>query len=150
MQDWLGSEYEVGDKIIYAAMSGRSCTMTIAEVVKFNDSGTVSVRPIRSSRWKQNRGRTKYIDKRTGKPLDPYHNSKGIKTESGWGLSEEGPVLSMQERERLLKSGEKAWKDLVYIGVVFHDWVEIVSNEPGIVTLSVTENITKWTGDIGD
>lgn len=147
MKDWLGQEYDVGDTVIYAAMSGRSVTMVLATVVKFNDSRSVTVQPERSSRWKQHHGRTRYIDNRTGRGIDPY---------AGWDegrhVKEAGHYIRTDTCARVTDA--EAWQ-LGYgmtrwVPVQFKDYVEEVTEAPKPVTLTVTQNITKWTGEVPD
>lgn len=51
MRDFLGNEYEPGDLIVYPQRYGNhGANMVLARVIKFNDSGTVTVVPQRGSR----------------------------------------------------------------------------------------------------
>lgn len=125
MRDFLGQEYDVGDEVLYAAMSGRSATMILGEVVdifeapasKWADSGKITkvkVQPLMSSRWKQHYGRRKYIDTRTGKSVDPFRD--GSEHYEGWNGQENQPFASH---------------------------IEVV-DEVRPVTITVTENVVKW------
>jgi hypothetical protein len=118
MKDWLGNEYGVGDKIIYAASHGNhGRSMVIAEVLKFNPT-TITVRPLHDSR----RGRrifNGHVDTRTGKPVDPYSN-KSWNSEDVW--------IMLPER-------------------VLQPLIKRVDFPAKPVALKVTKNITKWTGN---
>lgn len=145
MKDWLGNELAVGDYIIYAAMSGRSVTMIIATIVSFNDSGTVTVRPVKSSRWKQH-DHTKYVDSRTGKGINVY-NDKHTARGSYLRHKDTGEELTWEQfDERLRKDHSLSRQDFDYVPRTFRDYVKVV-NVVKPVTLMVTENITKWHGN---
>lgn len=148
--DFLGREYEAGDIIVYAAMSGRSVTMVKAEVVEIKESGSVKVQPLESSRWQQHSGRHRTIDKRTGKGIDPYSgNGKHIKELSKMRHAVTGEEISGEEFQRRREWGYRGadridnqeyfnWK---YVPTVFHDYVERIVDPVKPVTLTVTENI---------
>lgn len=155
MKDWLGNEYDVGDLVLYAAMSGRSVTMVLARVLAFNESGSVSLCPVKSSRWKQHYGRSFYIDTRTGKRIDPYRSDKHVetpayfthKTNPEWTLSlEEYNQLPYSFRTR---NGGKEDRDAYeYVSTKFKDYVEYKIEPTQKVTIHITENIVKWTGEL--
>lgn len=157
MKDWLGKEYTVGDTVIYAAGSGRSITMVVARVLKFTEKehpykdGTtthVQVLPIRSSRWKQHGGHTKYIDTRTGKGIDPWAGKAKhmlvpgheIDTRTGQKIPEDNKPYN----------GGVPYEYRKYVYTVWQPWVKTVKEGVKPVTLTVTENITKWEGEIPD
>lgn len=145
--DWLGQEYDVGDTVIWAASSGRSITMCIGTIVKFNDSGTVTVQPTNSSRWTQHSETEKYIDSRTGKKIFAY--SGGHIERDGHWLMDDGTELSYYEYQELMRvhRWQTSAQALVkYIPTQFKDYVQKVVIGPKPVTLRVTENIIKWTG----
>jgi len=160
MKDWLGQEISEGDTIIYAAMSGRSVTMVLATVVKFNDSGSVTVQPVKSSRWEQHSAPTWYVDFRTGKRINPYapeHVESG-----GYYLYPDGSRFSGSyrwqrpdgtwddEQPYQLGMARTALKMVsgTYQPTIFKDHVIKRTGEVKAVTLTVTENITKWTGEL--
>ena len=164
--DWLGNTYDVGDLVLYAAMSGRSVTMVLAEVVKFNDTGSVTLKPVKSARWKQHYGRRFYIDNRTGKRIDPYRSDKYVKTPVRYQYLQDPELIISQEQYQEIYNNHyknyrggwgwtpKAVPDLEnpnnykYLSMEFHDWVESKSEETQKVTIHVTENIVKWTGEL--
>ena len=201
MKDFLGNEYGVGDKVLYAAMSGRSVTIVLAEVVSITkhyrnidkwdwvkigldeevpfrtrwnretrqDEPTnerveteirVSVQPLNSSRWKQHYGRTRYIDTRTGKGIDPF---------SGSGKHMVGNYYERQsDGERVYYEDAKDWTEFTdhyyagrwYFGAPdaeipegwrwvkqeFKNYVKKIEEGPKPVTLSITDNIVLWQG----
>lgn len=150
--DWLGQEYGPDDLVLYAAMSGRSCNMVLGRVVRFGPR-SVTVAPVKGAR-RQHGGRTRYIDTRTGKGIDPWAASrKHIKRESGRENTETGEFISYddlhalslpwrEEEARYPRAPDGPWK---YVPAVFHDYVK--TSEPQ-VTLTVLKNVTKWTGEV--
>lgn len=140
--DWLGQEVAVGDTIVYAAMSGRSVTMVLAKVVSFNESGSITVQPLQSSRWKQHYGRTRYIDTRTGKGIDPFATDKHTAEPSYCRHKQTGERLSAED----INNGRLGYLDYEYVPAVWKDYVEQVKEPTSKVTLTVTANVTKWTG----
>lgn len=164
--DWLGNTYDVGDLVLYAAMSGRSVTMVLAEVVKFNDTGSVTLKPVKSARWKQHYGRGFYIDNRTGKRINPYRSDKYVKTPVRYQFKEDPELIITQEQyhelyDKYYKNYREGWgwtsknapalenpSNYKYLPQEFHDWVESKSEETQKVTIHVTENIVKWTGEL--
>lgn len=148
--DFLGQEIGVGDKVIYAAQSGRAVNMIFAEVVSFSDSGSVTVTPLKSSRWKQHHGTMKWIDKRTGKGIDPYCASgKHLKSKGGYVWADTGERLTDEElsRYRAMNPWGGRDREIKPVASVFKDYVERVNGGPGPVTLKVAENIVKWNGE---
>jgi hypothetical protein len=149
MKDWLGQDIGVGDKVLYAAGSGRSITMVIAEIVKFNEK-SVSVMPVASSRWKQHNGEDYYIDTRTGKQVRPY--GKGWGDPQVWSrlgyykVLSTGEEVSNARRTSLLNSGHP-YEDFKYHHSELQPYIE-KHNKMKPVTLTVTKNITKWTGQL--
>lgn len=145
--DWLGNTYDIGDLVLYAAMSGRSVTMVLAEVVKFNESGSVGLKPVRSARWKQHYGKSYNIDNRTGKRIDPWSgDGKHIEVEA-YFKSKQDPskTLSFEEYHKLPYREMDKWE---YVPTQFKDYVEHRHKDTKIVTISVTENIVKWLGEL--
>lgn len=165
MKDFLGNEYGPGDVIVYAAMSGRSVTMVKATVVSINDGGTVTVRPVESSRWRHYSGRTRYIDKRTGKGIDPFAEShKHYAKPPHYRHEETGEEISVEDysARRPKLPGAYRWgynaQDLELLAKyhkwrrvsgTWHDYVEAVQAGPRPVTLQVTENIVKIPDGVG-
>lgn len=155
MKDWLGNEYDVDDLVIYAAMSGRSVTMVLAKVISFNESGSVTLCPVKSSRWKQHYGRSIYIDNRTGKRIDPYRSDKHVEVEA-YFVHKDNPewTLSINEYNELpyrlrTKGGGKEDKYAYeYVSTKFKDYVEYKTEPTQKVTIHITENIVKWTGEL--
>lgn len=176
MKDWLGKEYGVGDLILYAAMSGRCVTMVLGKVLRiyqgpqygysqyreedpdYQTETKVQVQPLKASRWKQH-GRTRFIDTRTGKGIDAYliekngfyrHQNGGYFEDTQTG--ERVPRSVYDERFRRWRYWDAdsklppGWK---YIPATYKDYVK---QETAVspVTISVTENIVKWTGDTDD
>jgi hypothetical protein len=121
LKDWLGQEYDVGDKIIYAASHGNhGHSMVIAEVIKFGVS-TVTVRPLNDSRSgkRKNYG---YLDERSGNSLDPY-SAKNWDSSDVWDL-----VYTMHSVKR---------RNL-------HPYIKRVELPAKPVALKIAKNITKW------
>ena len=180
MKDWLGREYDVGDLVLYAAMSGRSVTMVLGRVTKIlvgpkygyanypadklteDDKETkVQVQPIKSSRWKQHGNRNYYVDTRTGKHIDPWAgNGRHIKTEAHYRDRNTGEHLTyfasapgdrhVYRGGYYTNAGRRVDReDREYVATEFQPWVEHRTEEaPRPVTLSITENIVKWDGEI--
>lgn len=152
-KDWLGNEYDVDDLVIYAAMSGRSVTMVLARVVRLNESGTVTVCPVKSSRWKQHYGKNYYIDNRTGKRIDPWRSDKHVEVEAYY-VHKNDPTrtLSLDElHSRTFRDWAKLGEtlhDYEYVSTQFKDYVERKHEPTEKVTIHITENIVKWTGEL--
>lgn len=162
-KDFLGNEYAEGDSIIYAAMSGRSVTMVAARVIKFNDSGSVTVQPLKSSRWEQHTTkRTRYIDKRTGKGIDPYAPS-GKHTEQEAYVTDKrtGERIPEENLKAFIGGGYMPWKfgtdnpNFVphefreYHPTVYMDYVkQVIEDGAKPVTLTITKNIVKWVSPV--
>lgn len=162
--DWLGNTYDVGDLVLYAAMSGRSVTMVLAEVIKFNESGSVGLRPMRSARWKQHSGKSYHIDNRTGKRIDPYsgdgkhitvHGHMAHRDNPQWTISSEEyhnirwSNIARSSQGYITSGGGK--NDITaydYVPTQFKDYVEHKREDTKLVTISVTENIVKWSGEL--
>lgn len=177
MKDFLGNEYGVGDRVVYAAQSGRSATMVHAKVLEFKDNGNVVVQPLESSRWTQHYGRTRYIDSRNGKGIDPtfpkHHKVKehwtrgddptvytadGVvhvaREESGYTGGEYGPRYTYdysqrREEDRRWRAFNESWKSFTRHKPVWADYVQKAGDGPRPVTLYVTENIVKVGGSDG-
>jgi hypothetical protein len=161
MKDWLGNDFGPGDTVLYAAQSGRSVTMILATVVSINelifDEGsygfvridkapdsaiannaerrtTVTVQPLKSSRWKQHVGRDRYIDTRTGKGINPWlakHCASG------------GYRRNKLTGERVSDNDYSYTAEYEYVPTVFKDYVMEIHEGPKPVTLTVTENIVR-------
>ena len=189
MKDWLGQEYGVGDKVVYAAMSGRSVTMVLAEVVDmykvFRNEDfewqrigmgeeapmhtvwqrgeqveerretqlRVSLQPLGSSRWEQHSNRTRYIDSRTSKGIDPYRG-KNHGVGGYWENSKTQERVDDDDAREDPRIGYRRYWDTSDVPEGWHHvkWSfaphvqEVKEGKPKPVTLTVTENITKWTG----
>jgi hypothetical protein len=98
VKDFLGREYEVGDTVVYGAMSGRSVNMVYGEVtdfyyVKRNDNYRwertdllegegielrVKIQPLNAARWEQHSKKEYWVDTRTGKRIDPTRSDKHV------------------------------------------------------------------------
>ena len=177
MKDWLGNDYDVGDKVIYAAMSGRSVTMVLAEVIEIfegpkygyayyqhdrelaDDEKEIKVRlqPLKSSRWKQHSSRTRYIDSRTGKGIDPFRTDKHF-TGGYYENLETGKQATCLDYTtypdfiRYLRPYEWGAPDTIpegwrFVKQEFQPYVQKIEEEPKPVTITITENIVKWTGN---
>lgn len=178
MKDWLGREYDVGDLVLYAAMSGRSVTMVLARVTKIlrgpkygyadypaDELGEdetevkVQVQPLKSSRWKQHGIRDYYVDTRTGKRIEPWAGD-------GKHIVTEGHYRDRNTHERLTfdysgyprcpgyytEAGRRVEHgDREYVLTEYQPWVEHRTEAaPRPVTLSITANIIKWDGELPD
>lgn len=155
MQDWLGNDLGVGDMVIYPAGSGRSITMVVGQIVDFGQrrdwSGeektapTIKIQPLGSSRWEQHYGTDYYVDTRTGKRIDPYRpagdGSYPHIAQRAYYLGKDGTRHPNQDW-----SGNDAQR--VYVDAVFAEHVEKRHDGPKVVTIQITENVTKWTGQL--
>jgi len=158
--DWLGQEYKVGDYVVYPALmyrSSKTVTMTLAQVAKINDSGTVGVWPVKNSREKSY-GRTWNIDTRSGEKIDIFEGyGKAIKGDDpflrsmphcrrlmGWYLKSDDSYVTNNQINNVGRN------NCYYLDHnEFEPWVG-KEHEETIVTLKVTQNITKWNGEIPD
>lgn len=158
MEDFLGNTYKAGDQVLYAAMSDRSANMVLAKVVEIKENGNVVVEPVKSARWKQHHGRTRYTDTRTGKTFDPY----GPKAEQH--LARKSHYYDKRTGEELDRSrlNSRIYSDVQpfgwqpnphyvpgdFVGWKNDEWKDYVKveNVTSKVTLTVTENIVKWDG----
>jgi hypothetical protein len=175
VKDFLGNEYGVGDKVLYAAMSGRSVTMVLAEVVrifeapkygqayeKVDELGPddkeihVSVQPLSSSRWKQHYGRTRYIDSRTGKGIDPFSGKGKHMTGDYYEHRETGKRVYRSDADQHPEfprfygyewgTPEKQVPGYRFVKQEFKNYVNRIEDGPKPVTLYITDNIVKWVG----
>lgn len=200
MKDWLGNEYGPGDQVIYAAMSGRSVTMVLAEVQSiykvYRDEETyewvhvsvddpvpfkrkwnretrqetlttepvdtelrVSLQPLKSSRWEQHYGKTRYIDTRSGKGIDHLVVDKktGLYRHLTGGYFENKETGEKVHEyyyhdhpafRHYLRWDPKTVPDgWVHVESALKPYVKKIKEGPGPVTISVTENIVKWHSD---
>lgn len=160
MKDWLGNDYGPGDRILYAAAAGRSITMVLAEVVSINEliydeeryqfvridtapgatiaesterKTSVTVQPLKSSRWEQHGGHTRYIDTRTGKGIDPFldkHVAGG-----GYRINKlTGKRMAIDDYSTM---------NYDWVTTEFKDYVKEIHEGPKPVTLTVTDNIVR-------
>lgn len=160
--DWLGQEVKVGDKVIYGASGGRSINMVIAEVLDIHEAEDpytekkrlrIKVRPLRASRWKQHWGRTRWVDTRTGKGIDPYATGEHVEVPAHFKHQLTGDVISLEERDRITREwrqGQRWDEGFKYVSATWKDYVQRVDEKTKSVTLTVTENVTRWTGDLPD
>lgn len=150
MKDWLGYEYGPGDKVLYAALNGRSATMVLAEVVSINDTGTVTVQPLNSARWKQHDIPSWYEDERTGKRINIWgQDGEHIKTAGHYVHKDTREKLTYNHGCYHTPSGQCVdYGDREYVQRVLQPWVkECSADKPKKVTLRITQNITKLPGD---
>src|SRR5258706_11798688 len=176
--DWCGSEYGPGDTVIYPPAPGRSINMVKATVLDVyrvwysSDGGNwqrvpdgqeppegeetelrVQVQPLGSSRWEQHHGKTRYVDKPTGRGINPYRGDKHI---AGGGdeecistearLDEDGCANDGCRRTSFgygRDLGYHGYEQKRYVRTFFKDYVQQVNDDTQKVTLIVTENITK-------
>jgi hypothetical protein len=156
LTDFLGQVIDVGDRVIYAAQRGRAVNMVLAEVLKFNDSGAVTVQPLKSSRWKQHYDRVLYIDSRTGKGIDLWSSSKKHIESGGyyiWADTKERPTEDELRRNQGFGGyySPDPSRRLEWVREVFKPYVQRVVTSPAPVVLRVTDNIIKWNdGGNGD
>jgi hypothetical protein len=128
---------------------------------------SVRIQPLHSSRWEQHDPRTYYVDTRTGKTVDRYSH---VKEQSYYTDARTGERLPADcgEYYRYVKT-RKTWysedhydmvpeKNPAYIPsecrtyhqTVFEDYIEERQEGPKPVTITVTENIVKWSGELPD
>jgi hypothetical protein len=115
----------------------------------------VQVKPVGSSRWKQHYGKDFYIDNRTGKRIDPWRGTKhwANADEAGDYCLKTGAKLDEQCcvadgcRGRLDPWGSRNVyhrnDERRHVAIEFRDYVERAHQDTKVVTLIVTENITK-------
>jgi hypothetical protein len=96
---------------------------------------TVTVQPLKSSRWKQHGGHTRYIDTRTGKGINPWLDKH---VASGGYRRDKLTGERVDDSNYSLRYGEYE-----YVTTVFKDYVMEIHDGPKPVTLMVTENIVK-------
>lgn len=155
MTDFRGNSYAVGDTVVYAAVSGRSVTMIEATVLKFNESGSVKLQPLNSSRWTHHNKSSWMEDARTGEKINLYGDKRHeyLVSESYYEF-EDGTVGNEYHRYRdssgrILDESEYQRKFYYhrvesgkYHPAVYHDWVVSVKSEfVKPVTISITDNI---------
>lgn len=152
MKDWLGNEYDVGDKVIYAAGSGRSITMVLAEVVKIRkvcrdpdswnwvEIGLDEEAPFKTM-WNH--------DTRQREPTDERETTEFRVTvqplnSSRWQQHHEQRRFEDKRTGQPIKNpySEEHW--LGAIDQHFKDHVREIKSPPKPVTLMVTENIVLW------
>jgi hypothetical protein len=159
MKDWLGNDFGPGDTVLYAAQSGRCVNMVLAEVVSINEQifdeeeyrfvpsdqatyfdsakrrTTVTVQPLKSSRWEQHYGRDRYIDTRTGKGINPWLDKHCA---SGGYRRDKLTGERVDDSNYSLRYGEYE-----YVPTVFKEYVKEIHEGPKPVTLTVTDNIVR-------
>jgi hypothetical protein len=176
--DWLGQEYTEGDLVLYPSPAGsRSMAMTLAKVVNIAvvtstsyaaKPGDVDIKvklqPVKGSWFKSYEGRKRWIDTRTGKPIDPTRSKKHVKRDWGYVSSVTGRYMGSDEytAERVGADGRRYprgyssynWPDREafhaewkYSPVQYHDYVKQLDNVISPVVVN-PENITKWEGAI--
>jgi hypothetical protein len=124
---------------------------------------SVRIQPLHSSRWEQHSSRICYVDTRTGKTVDRYAHVREpgyytdartgarlpdtchvyylYKTEKRYGYDEQVPCKNPDYVPPELRT---------YHGTVFEDYIEERREGPKPVTITVTENIVKWSGELPD
>lgn len=128
---------------------------------------SVRVQPLNSSRWEHHDQRPYYVDGRTGEKIDRREH---VRSQGHYTLNETGEVLpsGASEYMRYVKT-RSAWygegnydmvpeKNPDYIEphlrtwhpTVYNDYVEERCEGAKPVTLTVTENIVKWSGELPD
>ena len=160
MKDWLGNDYGPGDTVLYAAQSGRSVTMVLGKVVSINElifdeaergfvriekasdtairngaehKTTVTVQPLKSSRWKQHYGHTRYVDTRTGKGIDPWLDKH---------IAGGGYRVNKLTGKRMA-ADDYSTMHYDWVTAEFKDYVKEIHEGPKPVTLTVTDNIVR-------
>jgi len=152
--DWLGQEVRVGDYVTYPVARGRSINVALATVDKIakdeeypNEIRYVFVTPLENtgSRWSHGTGKSRYIDNRTGKGIDPWAGAgKHMARSSCHRNVHTGEIFEYAEYLEIFKSNRAAsWSDYEYVPAVFKDYVEEVEIGPKSRKLTVVENITK-------
>lgn len=109
---------------------------------------TVRIMPLKGARWDQHRGTDYYIDTRSGAKIDPYRNSSCWASGGYYIDTRTGQRI---EDQRYLTSWSAAYVDWQYrkhIPIVFHPWVERRNTGVKAVSLSVTDNIVRWLGEL--
>lgn len=135
-KDWLGQDYEVGDTVVYAAMSGRCANMQVARVVAFKDNGNVVVQGLSGARWNQHHERVHYVDNRTGKRIRSVYADEHIAVGSHWKHPVTGETYDLGGRSAYYRRPhEPGALELVYVPVQFKDYVEKITEGPKPVTL---------------
>jgi len=153
VKDFLGQEYDVGDKVLYAAGSGRSITMVLAEVVGISKHyrdpdewhwvkvGMDDPVP-HKRRW--NRETKEYdplaeeVDTEIRVSVQPLNSSR-------WEQHSRVKVYTDKRTGETIKNpyDDEHWGAGTK-GNLFKDHVEITEFPPKPVTLSVTDNIVLW------
>lgn len=130
---------------------------------------SVNIQPLNSSRWQQHDPRTYYVDKRTGEKIDRYKHVKeaayNTLNSTGERLPDNCSVWTLyRKRERSVTDRNWGYSDTesyknpdyvpselrTYHATVFEDYVEERDEGPKPVTITVTENIVKWSGELPD
>jgi hypothetical protein len=124
---------------------------------------SVRVQPLNSSRWEQHSPRIYYVDTRTGKTVDRYSHVKehSYSTDARTGerlpdICGEYYIWKTERRygyeERVsCKNPDYVLPELrTYHPTVFEDYLEERREGPKPVTITVTENIVKWSGELPD
>jgi hypothetical protein len=96
---------------------------------------TVTVQPLKSSRWEQHYGRDRYIDTRTGKGINPWLDKHCA---SGGYRRDKSTGERVDDSNYSLRYGEYE-----YVPTVFKDYVKEIHEGPKPVTLTVTDNIVR-------
>ncbi len=156
MKDFLGNDFEVGDTIVYPKMSGRSVALCQGVVLKFNESGSVTVQPMVES-WdggRERSGTTRYIDTRTGKGFSPYADSAKKHMERPWGYKHKvtdkwisyEEYHAMNDDRRVYQT--EAQREYTWASVIWKDYVKKETTVKP-VTITRTDNIilVKKAGD---
>lgn len=123
---------------------------------------SVRIQPMNSSRWEHHDQRTYYVDSRTGEKID---RNEHVKSWGHYTLDSTGEVVPSDACEymRYVKTRQTGWlEDMVpeknpayiephlrtYHRTVYNDYVEERHEGAKPVTITVTENIVKWSGEL--
>jgi hypothetical protein len=128
---------------------------------------SVRIRPLHSSRWEQHDQRPYYVDSRTGEKIERREH---VREESHYTLDSTGERLPpeasvymnyLMTRRSFYPEGQfdvVPEKNPAYIEpylrtyhpTVYNDYVEEREEGARLVTITVTENIVKWSGELPD
>lgn len=175
MKDFLGNEWGIGSVVTWAAMSGRSVTMSLGVVTNIQEKEqrysdktrtVVTVQPVADSRWDQHGRERHYIDSRTGEEIKDFwlHDSEHIESGGYYQYDTEPTQDKRSYRWRkpdgeLEQPGEVHWpmsraelkhESGKWVPVVWKDYVTIRHDRPRKVHLYITQNIIRFDGEVQD
>jgi hypothetical protein len=127
----------------------------------------VRIQPLNSSRWEHHDQRPYYVDNRTGEKINRREH---VKVEGHFTLNSTGEVLPSDRCEymRYVKTRRSFYRDdqfdmvpeknpdyieshlRTYHRTIYNDYVEERQEGAKPVTITVTENIVKWNGELPD